>query len=104
MVLPLGTVPVTLAVSVIWDGCAWALATNASAAARPEPLLVPEPELALPVAAVVALVAPDEEVVAVLDDLELLLQAASIKATTAVPITENVARRRRFGALAGPAG
>jgi hypothetical protein len=102
----LGTVPVILAVSVIWVGCAWALATKAWAAARPEPLLDPDADddavvglaPAEPVVAELPL-----DVVAVLEDFELLLQAASAAAMATVPNTVNIERRRRFGVFRAPA-
>ena len=106
MTFPLGMVPVTLAVSVIWVGrtCFWA--TKASAAAKPELPLVPDAVVALPAPpdAVVALPAPTDAVVGEDDDLELLLQAASSKAITMAPTAANVELRRRFGPFQVPAG
>jgi hypothetical protein len=93
MVFPLGIVPVTLAVSVIWLGRNSALATKAWAVARPdEPPDEDEAVVPLP-----------DEVVAVDDDFELLLQAASSTATTTTaPRAASVRRCPRLGGVDSP--
>jgi hypothetical protein len=56
--------------------------------------------LPAPLETVVALpAAPDDPVVGVVDDFELLLQAASSNPTASAPITVNVERRRSLGAF-----